>query len=239
MSFKTIYNWVNRKKIKGLDYWSLRDKGKRQRYHKRALSWSERKSLYLKKEDQKRTTHQYSIDYRPSLINNRHRFGHWEIDGVESRQSSHLLLTFVERFSRYAVSMVIKDKSAYTVSKCIEKFCQQYKGCVDSVTCDRGSEFIALQTRQVLNKNKVKYYFAHAYSPYERGTNENFNKLLQEYYPKKTDFAHISQSELNKTVMSINTRPMKIHRYRSRKQAFKRCCQYRRISCEPLFNQLA
>ncbi len=135
--------------------------------------------------------------------------------------------------------MVIKDKSAYTVSKCIEKFCQQYKGCVDSVTCDRGSEFIALQTRQVLNKNKVKYYFAHAYSPYERGTNENFNKLLREYYPKKTDFAHISQSELNKTVMSINTRPMKIHRYRSRKQAFKRCCQYRRISCEPLFNQLA
>ncbi|GAP05075.1 IS30 family transposase [Fructobacillus tropaeoli] len=234
--FKTIYNWVNRKKIKGLDYWSLRDKGKRQRYHKRALSWSERKSLYLKKEDQKRATHQYSIDYRPSVINNRHRFGHWEIDGVESRQSSHLLLTFVERFSRYAVSMVVKNKSAYTVSKAIEQFCIKYQGCVDSVTCDRGSEFIALQTRQVLNKNKVKYYFAHAYSPYERGSNENFNKLLREYYPKKTDFAKVSQSELNESVMNINTRPMRIHRYMSRLQAFKRHCQYRNIDLATILN---
>lgn len=239
MSFKTIYNWVNRKKIKGLDYWALRDKGKRQRYQKRALSWSERKSLYLKKEDKKRTTHQYSIDFRPSVINNRHRFGHWEMDGVESRQSSYLLLTFVERFSRYAVSMVIKDKSADTVSNAISTFCQKYEGCVDSITCDRGTEFIALQTRQVLDQHGVNYYFAHAYSPYERGSNENFNKLLREYYPKKTDFAKISQCELDKTVMSINTRPMRIHRYRSRKQAFKRCCQYRRISCSSFFSQLA
>ncbi|CAK1250064.1 IS30 family transposase [Fructobacillus fructosus] len=228
--FKTIYNWVNRRKIKGLDYYALRTRGKRQRYHKRALSWSERKSLYLKKEDKKRTTHQYLIDFRPMVINNRNRFGHWEIDGVESRQSSHLLLTFVERFSRYAVSMVIKDKSAYTVSKAIEQFCQKYKGCVDSVTCDRGSEFIALQTRQILNKNKVKYYFAHAYSPYERGSNENFNKLLREYYPKKTDFAKVSQSELNESVMGINKRPMRIHRYMSRLQAFKRHCQYRNVN---------
>lgn len=228
--FKTIYNWVNRRKIKGLDYYALRTRGKRQRYHKRALSWSERKSLYLKKEDKKRTTHQYSIDFRPMVINNRNRFGHWEIDGVESRQSNHLLLTFVERFSRYAVSMVIKDKSAYTVSRAIEEFCIKYKGCVDSVTCDRGSEFIALRTRQILNKNGVKYYFAHAYSPYERGSNENFNKLLREYYPKKTDFAKVSQSELNESVMGINTRPMRIHRYMSRLQAFKRHCQYRNIN---------
>ncbi|CAK1230048.1 IS30 family (Tra8) [Fructobacillus evanidus] len=235
VSFKTIYNWVNHKRIKGLDYWALRDKGKRQRYHKRALSWSERKSLYLKKEDQKRATHQYSIDYRPSVIENRHRFGHWELDGVESRQSSYLLLTFVERFSRYAVSMVVKDKSAYTISQAISKFCKRYEGCVDSVTCDRGSEFIALQTRQVLDQHGVKYYFAHAYSPYERGTNENFNKLLREYYPKKTDFAQISQSELNENVMSVNRRPMRTHRYRSRLQAFKRHCQYRRIVVEKLF----
>lgn len=235
VSFKTIYNWVNHKRIKGLDYWALRDKGKRQRYHKRALSWSERKSLYLKKEDQKRATHQYSIEFRPSVIENRNRFGHWELDGVESRQSSHLLLTFVERFSRYAVSMVIKDKSAYTVSNSISAFCQKYKGCVDSVTCDRGSEFIALQTRQMLDQHGVKYYYAHAYSPYERGSNENFNKLLREYYPKKTDFAHISQSELDKVVMSINTRPMRTHRYRSRLQAFRRHCQYRQVAFDQRF----
>lgn len=122
--------------------------------------------------------------------------------------------------------MVMEDKSAYTVSKAIEQFCQKYKGCVDSVTCDRGSEFIALQTRQILNKNKVKYYFDHAYSPYERGSNENFNKMLREYYPKKTDFAKVSQSALNESVMGINTRPMRIHRYMSRLQAFKCHCQY-------------
>ncbi|CAK1222699.1 IS30 family (Tra8) [Fructobacillus cardui] len=99
--------------------------------------------------------------------------------------------------------MVINDKFAYTASTATANLCKKYKGCVDSVTCDRGSEFIALQTRQMLNQHGVKYYYAHAYSSYERGSNENFNKLLREYYSKKTDFAHISQSEIDKVVMSI------------------------------------
>nr|WP_168778311.1 IS30 family transposase [Fructobacillus tropaeoli] len=181
----------------------------------------------------------YSIDYRPNVIDNRHRFGHWELDGVESHQSKYLLFTFVERFSRYAVSMVIKDKTAYTVSQAISEFFQKYKGCIDSITCDRGTEFIALQTRQVFDSHRIKYYFAHAYSPYERGSNENFNKLLREYYPKKTDFSKVSQSHLNQSVHSINTRPMRTHRYRSRQQAFKRHCQYRGIAYEQLFLKLS
>ncbi|WP_156405645.1 IS30 family transposase, partial [Fructobacillus fructosus] len=97
------------------------------------------------------------------------------------------------------------------------------------ITCDRGSEFISVMTQEVFIRHKIKYYYAHAYSPYERGTNENFNRTLREYFPKKTNFGHVKPSELKKALLSINTRPMALHGFKTRLSAFKRHLSYQKL----------
>ncbi|WP_420920883.1 IS30 family transposase [Fructilactobacillus sanfranciscensis] len=223
VSVSTIYNWINQNKIKGLNNKLLRNRGKR---YKRALSERIRASYRQRKSDLNKTIQHHSIDKRLKSINNRTKFGHWELDGVESMQSNHLVLTLVERKSRFAVAILSKSKHAKDISDSVDKFLNDYHGVVKSITCDRGSEFVASLTQSTFKKHKVKYFYAHAYSPQERGTNENFNRLLREYYPKKTNFAKVSQSNLNKILYSINTRPMKRHKFKSRLVVFKRHLRY-------------
>lgn len=78
----------------------------------------------------------------------------------------------------------------------------------------------------MLEQFGIKYYYAHAYSPYERGSNENFNGLLREFIPNGTDLESISNSKLQRIVSSINHRPMKLHRFKNRQTAFVRQLQY-------------
>lgn len=141
-------------------------------------------------------------------------------------QSKGLVLTFFERKTRFAVAVKSSSKCADDIYFSIEGFLKKFGNTVKTITCDRGSEFLSQFTQLIFQKNKIKYYYAHAYSPQERGSNENFNRLLREYFPKKTDFNHISQDELNQAVMSINTRPMKIHNFKSRYNVFKRHLSY-------------
>jgi transposase, IS30 family len=226
VSVRCIYNWINHNKIPGLSNKNLRLKGKR---YKRALSQKILKSLHQSNSDKRMVIQQHTIERRPLAIERRLVFGHWELDGVESMQSSYLLLTFVERKTRYAEVMLVKNKYAYTISEAIEAFCHKYQGSVKSVTCDRGSEFLATMTQLVFKRNHIKYYYAHAYSPQERGSNENFNRILREYFPKKTDFAHVSPVVIRQVVMSINTRPMALHRFKTRLSAFKRHLNYQHL----------
>ncbi|GIC69380.1 IS30 family transposase [Fructobacillus tropaeoli] len=226
VSARCIYNWINQNKIEGLSNKSLRLKGKR---YKRALSQKIMRSLHQSNSDKRAVIQQHTIERRPLAIERREVFGHWELDGVESMQSSHLLLTFVERKTRYAEVVLVKNKYAYSISEAIEGFLKKYQGSVKSITCDRGTEFLATMTQRVFQKNNIKYYYAHAYSPHERGSNENFNRTLREYFPKKTDFAHISLVKLRKVVMSINTRPMALHGFKTRLSAFKRHLSYQRL----------
>ncbi len=226
VSVHSIYNWINRNQIEGLSNKNLRLKGKR---YKRALSKRAYQSLHQSKSDKRAVIQKHTIEKRPEVINRRSTFGHWELDGVESMQSSHLLLTFVERKTRYAEVILVKSKHAYNIAVAIEAFCQKYKGAVKSITCDRGSEFVSIMTQEVFTRYKIKYYYAHAYSPYERGSNENFNRTLREYFPKKTNFGHVKPIELRKVLMSINTRPMALHGFKTRLSAFKRHLSYQKL----------
>lgn len=102
----------------------------------------------------------------------------------------------------------------------------QFQDYVKSITCDRGSEFMAYSTQLAFKEYGIKYYYAHAYAPYERGSNENFNSLLRVYFPKGTDFKKVSQEALSDAVMVINRRPMRIHGFKSRLSAFNRHVNY-------------
>lgn len=219
----TIYTWINRNQVPGITNKDLRHKGHR---YKRALSARTWKSLRSSNTDKRQTIREHTIDSRPEFILNRLRFGDWELDGVESRQSNALVLTFVERKTRYAVSIKIPSKHANDIKLGIDTFMSRFQQSVRSITCDRGSEFLAASTQQCFKDYNVDYYYAHAYAPYERGSNENFNSLLRGYFPKGTDFNQVTQQELSDAVMSINQRPMKLHRFKSRLSAFKRHMQY-------------
>lgn len=173
-----------------------------------------------------------NIEHRPLSVNSRRTFGHWEMDGVESMQSKKLVLTFVERKTRFAAAVIAESKHAKDISKAIASFCNTYQDSIKSITCDRGTEFLAMTTQYVFKSRNIKYYYAHAYSPYERGSNENFNRLFREYFPKKTNFSTVTDQELSSALESINARPMRLHKFKSRHSAFKRMLQYRRIDID-------
>jgi len=88
------------------------------------------------------------------------------------------------------------------------------------VTCDRGSEFTSPKYVALLEKESVEIYMAHPYSPHERGSNENHNGLLREYFPKGTDFKQVSQDELNQATEAINQRPRKVLNWQTANQQF-------------------
>ena len=120
-----------------------------------------------------------SIEERPEEINNRSRFGDWEIDSVLDGKTigEPSILTLVERQTRYAVTKKLVEKKAEYVNQAVLECMKPYP--IKSITADNGNEFSSLSKIEGLD-----VYFAHAYPSYERDTNENFNGLLREFIPK-------------------------------------------------------
>ncbi|MBR1746724.1 MAG: IS30 family transposase [Clostridia bacterium] len=111
--------------------------------------------------------------------------------------------------------------------KVVVKALSQYPSeMVKSITCDRGSEFA--HWRQMEEKLKCEVYFADAYCAWQKGTNENSNGLLREFYPKGRDLSHVGEKTLKKNLALINARPRKVLNYKSAAEMFelelKRCC---------------
>lgn len=116
-----------------------------------------------------------AIEECPEYINDRSEFGHWEIDLVLGKKTKGeaTILTLVERQTRYALGVKLKDKRSQTINRAVRHLISQYP--IASITADNGSGFSLLS-----NVEAVDVYFAHPYSSHERGTNENFNGLLRE-----------------------------------------------------------
>ena len=229
---RTIYNWINYYKIPGVTAEThLPMAGRR---HRRSLSKKSRKEARQRardKEDAELTIKHYwkSIDDRPESINGRKKPFHWEMDGVESKQSNYLVLTFVERKTRFTVAIRTKSKRSADISRAIESFISMYGDQCHSITHDRGAEFLNNQVSLLFSRNKIKQYVAHAYSAWERGSNENANRRLRKYFPKGTDFKKVTQDDLNAATEKMNNWPLKLHSYRTPNHEFtkaKNCLLY-------------
>ena len=148
------------------------------------------------------------IDDRPSVVERRMQLGHWETDSMVSRQSLAGLNTTVERVSGYVcISPIQNIKSHDTAEAVIARLSNFPEPLRRSITSDNGSEFALHQ--MIANTLGVDFYFCHPYASHERGTNENTNGLIRDFFPKKTDFATISISEIQKVEYLLNTRPRK------------------------------
>ena len=148
------------------------------------------------------------IDKRPEYINNRKRYGHWEADTVVSRQSKSCLVVLRERKIQITLIRKVPNKSKKHMRKAVERMLRRYpKRLVKSITFDNGLE--NADHEAIAKALGVKTYFCNAYHSWEKGGVENGIGLIRRYFPKKTDFALISNKEIKKVENKLNNRPRK------------------------------
>ena len=205
IGFKTIYRWLYQKNIAKGNVNRLRRKGK---------------SLNPKETRDKFNIGK-SIKDRPKEVRKRETIGHWELDTVVSSRgkSKACLSTFVERKSRFLIAQVMENRKSLTLNfHCFTAFKDIPTNLIKTFTVDRGKEFAGYV--DIENTLNIDVYFADAYASWQRGTNENTNGLLREFYPKKFDFSSINQKELDNIVTIINNRPRKCLGYKTPAEVF-------------------
>lgn len=219
-----IYTWINHNQIPGVSSDDLPMHGKRFRrninrqlrgykvhLHKR---FSRKKHHFKPVKQPEGTIHyigkRHSINERPANVNHRKEFGHWEMDGVEGSANDSLLVTFVERKTRFQVALKAKSKRALDILKVVTQFKSHFGIYVKSITCDNGKEFINGLVSKYILQHLGDLYIANSYAPYERSTNERTNRNLRAkwYFPKGTRFSDISQQRVDQVVKEINSKPL-------------------------------
>lgn len=204
VSFRTIYNWLYDGKLPTVSVQQLRHKGKRR-----------------KSENRGKFAMGTPISMRPKDVKSRETFGHWELDTMVSSRgkSKGCLATFVERKSRIYTALKIENRSAASMKNAITALYNTLpEGAFKTGTTDRGKEFACYKDVEL--ELNLPLYFADAYSSWQRGSNENSNGLLREFYPKKTDLTLIDQKELTHYLFLINSRPRKCLGWKSPIQVF-------------------
>ena len=162
-------------------------------------------------------TNQISIDRRPKHINLRNEVGHWEGDLMIGKNQKSAIGTIVERKSRYTLIVKLKARNSKEVAKMFSKILNKLNPILKkSMTYDNGIEMA--RHKEITNKTGMKIYFAHPYSSWERGTNENTNGLIRRYLPKGTDFNLISKKQLMIIQEKLNNRPRKIIGFKTPKE---------------------
>ncbi len=153
-------------------------------------------------------TNMLSIEERPAEVADRSVPGHWEGDLIVGKGNKSAIGTLVERTTRTTILVPLKAKDATSVRKAFARETRSLPNQMKlSLTYDRGKEMAEheLFTKQT----KIVVYFAHPQSPWERGTNENTNGLIRQYFPKGTDFTNVSRREIKRVQDLLNGRPRK------------------------------
>ena len=192
LSFKSIYNWISKGLIPEINKLNLRRKGKRS-----------------KESETRGKIGGTNISERPLKVELRKELGHWEGDTIlgEGR-----ILTLVERVSRFTYIFKLEGKVSESVKEKIKKLRKMLpKKLLKSITFDNGKEFS--KHRGINLETLIEIYFANPGNPHERGTNENTNGLLREYFPKGRNLKKVDNTELSEVLLELNTRPRKCLNY--------------------------
>ena len=158
------------------------------------------------------------ISERPKVVERRSRIADWEGDTVIGRDHQGVLVTLVERKSRYTLAAPLPRRTSAEVGQTVIELLRPHKRRCKTITFDNGKEFADHAFIEKCLKAKV--YFAHPYCSWERGLNENHNGLLRQYFPKKMSLAGVTQSEVDAAVYALNHRPRKCLGYRTPHEVF-------------------
>ena len=199
-SWRTIYRWIYEKYLVNGNLKVLRRKGK----------------SHGVKETRGKYAMGKSIRKRDKSVYKREIAGHWEADTVVSGlgKSKACFLTLAERKTRYYTAMKLPDKKASSIEDAIVKILSEFPPClVKSITCDRGSEFA--NWVNIEKRLNCDVYFADPYCAWQKGSNENSNGLLREFYPKGRNLSRVAPATLKRNLALINARPRKVLNFRS------------------------
>jgi len=182
---KISYEWIYRhiwedKKNGGQLYEHLRRKKK---YRKRGAKGDNRGKI----------PHQKRIDERPAVVERRERIGDWEADTIIGKGMKGAIVTLVDRKSRFLRMGLVEQRTKEAVKESMIDLLKGYP--VHTITCDNGKEFAAHE--EIAQALEADIYFAHPYSSWERGTNENTNGLIRQYIPKKVDFRKLTDFDIS------------------------------------------
>jgi len=174
-----------------------------------------------KTKDHGRITNAVSIRERPAEAEDRALPGHWEGDLVMGRNNSQIA-TLVERHTRYVMLVRVPSKDTKTVINALIKHAHKLpRELYKSLTWDRGKE-VADHQRFSLDTG-IKVYFCDPQSPWQRGSNENTNGLLRQYFPKGMDLSNVHQNRLNAVARRLNERPRETLHFRTPAECFGQC----------------
>ena len=206
---KTIYNYIDQGLIAGVSNETLWEKRHRRNRPRRAL-----------RRCRKRPEQRQSIEKRPDDVKRREQFGHWEMDLVmgPTRGSNAALLTLVERKTRRVICRKIPDKSQASVLRALRAIESQFgarlfRSLFKSITVDNGSEFLdvqSLQTSAFSRRRRTMVFYAHPYAAWERGSNENANRMIRRFIAKGRDIACFTIKAIEQVAEWINNYPRRI-----------------------------
>lgn len=161
-----------------------------------------------------------SIEERPADVLEREEYGHWEMDTVVSAQNTgkSCLLVLSERMSREEIVIKIKNKKASSVVHALNMLerkygSKQFRKKFKTITVDNGVEFLdseGIEKSRYTKGNRTTLYYCHPYSSYERGTNENINRMIRRFFPKGTNFDTVTKQQIAMVETWINNYPRKI-----------------------------
>lgn len=160
-----------------------------------------------------------SIEERPEIVDNKERFGDWEMDTIIGANQQGAILTLTERLTNFVFILKLDlGKNAKALKDVINKTLMPYKEFVHTITTDNGAEFAEhLAIKEVL---KSTVYFAHPYCSWEKGSIEHANKLIRQYIPKENNLNLYPQSQLDDIQHKLNRRPREKLDFESPKEKF-------------------
>lgn len=166
-----------------------------------------RRKRYGKHDYRGKLPNRVSIEERPEVVEQRERLGDWEVDTLVGKGQCGALVSLVERKSRFTLMQPVYQRLADLVSQAMISLLSPFADLVHTITGDNGKEFA--NHAQIAEALKAAFYFAHPYSAWERGTNENTNGLIRQYFPKKTDLSKVTFQEVFVVANKLNQRPRK------------------------------
>ena len=210
---KTLYNYIDKGVFASISNKDL------------PIKRNKKKRKYQKVRIAKKNLRGTSIEERPSHIEKREEYGHWEMDCIVGKrgESGATLLVLTERSTRQEIIRKMPDKTQASVKKELDKLERKYgknfSKRFKTITVDNGPEFLnsaELESSALDPKNKrFRLYYAHPYSSWERGSNENVNRLIRRFIPKGTDIGKLTHREIQRIEHWMNNYPRRIFGYRT------------------------
>lgn len=210
LSVQTIYNYIDRGFFLRMNNEDLWEKSRRTPRHKRTPPKVSHEALP-------------SIGSRPKWVGDRSIQGHWEGDLIIGcKGSAPVLLTLTERVKREEIIIKLPDKRAETIRKAFDHLERRYgktgfRKKFQSITLDNGSEFMEYEklVRSVYGGKRFDVWYTHAGAPYEKGSNENHNRMIRRFFPKGTDFTRVTKKRIANVQNWMNGYPRKILNWRT------------------------